>query len=86
MAITIFKPDHTFIGKIVNKDDHNDAVKAVSGDWKIKDGKLYETIKASFIVFPIPNSVDQILCMNETMYKAKHLSDEKTIYTSTKLQ
>lgn len=83
-AMTIFNKDHSLIGMIVNKEDHTKKIKAVSGEWKIKNGKLYEIIKNSYLIFPVPNTIDKIICMDEKIYKAAN--SDKTIYTSTKIQ
>ena len=91
-AITIFKKNHTFIGKVVNSHDFKDAVKAVRGEWKIKNGKLYEMIKETYIPIRIVNSksakpiaiiADEIMCMNKNGFKA--MNAKKAIYTNIKI-
>ncbi|MCC5015208.1 MULTISPECIES: hypothetical protein [unclassified Legionella] len=81
--ILIFNKDHTLIGKIADKTDIKNAAKALVGKWKIKNSKLYITVKKSSVLIPIPNSVEKIVCMNKKMYKAIH--SDKTTYTSIRI-
>ncbi|WP_019216783.1 hypothetical protein [Legionella tunisiensis] len=67
--ILIFNKDHTLIGKIADKTDIKHAAKALVGKWKIKNSKLYITVKKSSVLIPIPNSVEKIVCMNKKCIK-----------------
>lgn len=67
----------------VNGSD-NGIVATGSGTWKVKDGKLYETIKSMTVESMVGKTkVSDLICMGDNQFKAK--LDGKTTYISLRV-
>lgn len=83
-VISDFRIDNELIATYVNVADVTDTKELAQATWKIENGKLYEIVTSSEFLPKNTVSVDAMICMNATEFKAVASNGE--VYTATKIQ